>query len=63
MSIRYNILEAINDSRDEFYYKCNDIEQELFELRKLTDNEDTIKKLEALILEFNNIRMEEYNRK
>lgn len=63
MSIRHNILEAINDNRDEFYYKCNDIEQELFELKKLTDNEETIKKLEAMIIEFNNIRMEEYNRK
>ena len=63
MSIRHNILEAISDNRDDFYYKCNDIEQELFELKKLTDNEDTIKKLEAMIIEFNNIRMEEYNRK
>ena len=63
MSIRHNILEAIDDNRDEFYYKCNDIEQELLELKKLTDNEDTIKRLEAMIIEFNNIRMEEYNRK
>lgn len=63
MSIRHNILETIKEDRDEFYYKCNDIEQELFELKKLTDSEDTIKKLEAMIIEFNNIRMEEYNRK
>lgn len=63
MSIRHNILETIKEDRDEFYYKCNDVEQELLELKKLTDNEDTIKKLEVLILEFNNIRMEEYNRK
>ena len=63
MSIRHNILEVINNNKDEFYYKCNDIEQELFELKKLTDNKDTIKRLEAMIIEFNNIRMEEYNRK
>ena len=63
MSIRYNILETIKEDRDEFYYKCNDIEQELFALKAMTDNEETIKKLEAMIVEFNNIRMEEYNRK
>ena len=63
MSIGHNILETIKGDRDEFYYKCNDIEQELFELKKLTDNKETIKKLEAMIVEFNNIRMEEYNRK
>ena len=63
MSIRHNILETIKEDRDEFYYKCNDIEQELFELKKLTDNKDTIKRLEAMIIEFNNIRMEVSNRK
>lgn len=63
MNIRHNILETIKEDKDEFYYKCNDIEQELFELKAMTDNEDTIKKLEAMIIEFNNIRMEEYNRK
>lgn len=62
MSIRHNILEAISDNRDDFYYKCNDIEQELFALKDMTDNADTIKKLEAMIVEFNNIRMEEYGR-
>ena len=63
MSIRHNILETIKEDRDEFYYKCNDIEKELFALKDMTDNEDTIKKIEAMIVEFNNIRMEEYNRK
>lgn len=59
MSIRYNILEAIKEDKDDFYYKCNDIEQELFALKDMTTNENTIKKLEAMILEFNNIRIEE----
>ena len=62
MSIRHNILEAINSHRDDFYYKANDAEQELFALKELTDNEDTIKKIERLIIDLNNIRMEEYGR-
>lgn len=60
MKIGNKILENISNSRDEFYYKANDIEQELFALRDLTDSEDTINKIEKLIVELNNIRMEEY---
>lgn len=60
MKIGNKILENISNSRDEFYYKANDVEQELFALRDLTDSEDTINKIEKLIVELNNIRMEEY---
>lgn len=62
MRIGKTILEAINSRRDDFYYKANDAEQELFKLKELTDNEETIKKLDSLILELNSIRMEEYGR-
>lgn len=62
MRIGKTILEAINSRRDDFYYKANDAEQELFKLKELTDNEETIKKLDSLILELNSIRMEEYSR-
>ena len=62
MSIRHNILEAIKYDRDDFYYLCNDVEQTLFELKSMTDNDDVIKKLEQIILDLNNIRMDEYKR-
>lgn len=62
MSIRHNILEAIKYDRDDFYYLCNDVEQTLFKLKSMTDNNDVIKKLEQIILELNNIRMDEYKR-
>ena len=48
-------------TKDEFYYKANDVEQELFKLRDLAEDEDIVKRIEALILELNNIRMDGYN--
>lgn len=45
---------------DNFYYKANDAEKELIALKKLTTNEDIIKRIEDIIIELNNIRMEGY---
>lgn len=54
------LSNLVEGTKDEFYYKANDVEQELFKLRDLAEDEDIVKRIEALILELNNIRMDGY---
>ena len=48
---------------DDIYYKCNDAEQILFEIKSLLEGQDDlIKQLEGIIIELNDVRMTAYNR-
>lgn len=61
MNISHKILfEANRTQKDEFYYAANDVEQGLFNLKTLATKQETIDKIDMLIIELNNIRMEEY---
>lgn len=48
---------------DAIYYKANDAEKILFELKKMLTDETLVKDLEDVILKLNNIRMEAYKQK
>ena len=63
MEITNKIIESLNsDKREEFYYKANDVEQELFKLRDIAAEDETlVNRINSLILELNDIRMDGYS--
>lgn len=48
---------------DAIYYKANDAEKILFELKKMLTDETLVKDIEDVIIKLNNIRMEAYKQK
>lgn len=62
MSLNKIIFEETNkDDKDNIYYKFNDVEEKLFELKNMITDKEILARLDELILELNSIRMDTYN--
>lgn len=62
MSLNKIIFEETNrDDKDNIYYKFNDVEEKLFELKNMINDKEILARLDELILELNSIRMDTYN--
>lgn len=62
MSLNKIIFEETSkDDKDNIYYKFNDVEEKLFELKSMITDKEILARLDELILELNSIRMDTYN--